>query len=247
MVFIVLTQFENDNFFSFLQFIFKLNFDFSDYTQIVSIIVSFLSLTLSSIKLFYSQRLGIFLDVDPSPKMLIYAALPIFLQLLFPIFSLILMASYLKEYVLLSIGIIMLANFAVLKSKCLKEKLYCHVVDLYGMNADKMKEGLKEFDEIFNTAILTSWISPCTVWSNNFEFKSYFLIVNSLTTLLGHAVGIASVFILTHFGVLLTDLAQSENPPVTHCFKGHNISAFRFLYFICFTFNSQGRERKTFE
>ena len=192
----------------------------------MSIIVSLLSLVLSSVKLFYSQRLGIFLDVDPSPKMLIYVALPIFMQLLFPLFSLILMASYFKEYVIVCIAIIMLTNLVVLKSKCLNKKLYCDIWKLYSTVDENMKKGKKETDEIFNTAILTSWISPCTVWSNNTKFKSYFLIANSLTTLLGHAVGIASVFLMTHFEILSMDLSKLENLPITHCFRNfENVSA----------------------
>jgi hypothetical protein len=190
----------------------------------VSIFVSFLALVLSSVKLFYSQRLGTFLDVDPSIKMIIFVAPLIAQQLLFPLFSLIMMAAYFKVFVIVAISIIMLANVAVLNSNCLKQKLYCKIGNLYSFNDQKIKNGKKESEEIFYTAILTSWLSPCTVWCHNFKFKSYFLIVNSLTTLLGHAAGIISVFILTYFGVLKMDLLQTENPPITHCFiPQHNL------------------------
>ncbi len=150
--------------------------------------------------------------------MIIFAALPITLQLLFPLFSLILMASYFKEFVIVCIAMIILANAAVLNSKCLKPKLYCDIRDLCCFNEKYLRKGQKESDEIFYTSIFTTWISPCTVWCHTVKFKSYFLIVNSLTTLLGHAVGIIFVFILTYLDVLKMDPLQNETPPITHCF-----------------------------
>ena len=129
------------------------------------------------------------------------------------------MASYMKEYAIVCIAIIMLANVAVLKSKCLRKNLFGNIGRLYDMNDENIKKGQKESEEIFSIAIFTSWVSPCTVWSNNFVFKSYFLIVNSLTTLLVHALGIVSVFLLTQYRILLTDLSQFENPPITHCYR----------------------------
>jgi hypothetical protein len=162
------------------------------------------------------------LELDPTIKMIIYVAPLIALQLLFPLFSLILMASYFKGIVIVCIAIIILANAAVLNFEWLKKKCFCDISLLYGHFDHKMQRGQKESAEILNTAIVTSWISPCTVWSNNFKFKSYFLIVSSITALLGHAVGILSVFILTRFGYLLVDLSLSENPPVTHCFRNQD-------------------------
>jgi hypothetical protein len=196
-----------------------LHFLFSDYIQIASIIISFLSLVLSSVKLFYSQRLGEYLDVDPSIKMIIFAALPITLQLLFPLFSLILMAAYSKVYVTVCTAMIILANAFMLNCKCLKPKLYFGIWNLYSGSEENKFKKQKESEDIFYTAIFTSWILPCTVWANSFRSMSYFLIVNSLTTLLGHAVGIIFVFILTYCEVLKMDPLETKNVPITHCFK----------------------------
>jgi hypothetical protein len=44
----------------------------SAITQCMSMPFSFLSLTLASVKLFYSQRLGRFPDVDPSPALVAF-------------------------------------------------------------------------------------------------------------------------------------------------------------------------------
>ncbi len=164
--------------------------------------------------------------------MIIYAAPLITLQLLFPLFALILMASYFKEFVIVCIAIITIVNAAVLKSKCLKKKLYC---DICKLQRDTFKKrSKKEPESIFYTSIFTSWISPCTVWANNFKFKSYFLIVNSLTVLLGHSLGIVSISILTYFEVLKLDLLQNENPPITHCFKNQDNVSLRYIHYLCF-------------
>ena len=188
----------------------------------MSILISFLSLVLSSVKLFYSQRLGIFLDVDPSPKMIIYAALPILIQLLFPLFSLILITSYLQEYVIFCIGIIMLANMIVLNLKCLKNKLYCGIQYLYDCKNENRKRWKKESDEIFNTAILTSWISPCTVWSNNNKFQSVFLIVNSIVTF---AVLFFNIYFVALLSYYRSNQSPVENPTIIQCYRNQeNIS-----------------------
>ncbi len=159
--------------------------------------------------------------------MIAFAAPLIALQLLFPMFSLILLASYFKEAVIVCIAIIILANLVVLKSKCLKQKLYCYIGVFYGLEDEEIKKGQKVSEEIFFTAILTSWISPSTLWSHNFKFKSYFLIVSSLTTLIAYAVGIIFVFFFTYYEVFKLDLLQTENPPITHCFKNEENDSLR--------------------
>jgi hypothetical protein len=196
---------------------------FSDKKQIVSIVFSFLSTVISSARLFYSQRLADYLEVNPSIKMVSYAALFIIPQILFPFLSLVLMVAYIKGFVIIFIALIVFTNAIVLKLKCLKRHLSPdYITDLY----NNKKQGDEDSEEIFLTAIFTSWIAPCTVWSNNNTFKSYFLITSSLICLLGHALGIVSVYLLTYFGCLLTDVSQSESPPFTHCFEFQDNTTF---------------------
>ena len=59
-------------------------------------IVSFISLTTNSAKLYFSQRLGKFLTVDASIRVTLYVLPAITLHLLMPLFYLIVMAAYLK-------------------------------------------------------------------------------------------------------------------------------------------------------
>jgi hypothetical protein len=186
----------------------------------MSIVVSFLSLVFASSKLFYSQRLGIFLEVDPPLKMTLYAAPLIAFQILFPSFSLVLMAAYFREYVIVSIGIIMLAHAIVIKSPCLK--LFKNIWDLYMVDYGylEMKKNMQLADqevfEMFLTSIFTAWIAPCTVWANNSQVTKYFLLISSFTTMICHGIGILSIYASVYF---FLDMSQFENPPVSHCFR----------------------------
>jgi ABC-type glycerol-3-phosphate transport system permease component len=83
---------------------------FSDVTQIRSIIVSFISLSLSSTKLYYLQRIRKFFDAEASIKMSLYILPAIMCQLLMPLFSLIVITGYLKAWVLLVIILIIVAD-----------------------------------------------------------------------------------------------------------------------------------------
>jgi len=106
---------------------------FSDVTQIRSIIVSFISLSLSSTKLYYLQRIRKFFDADASIKMSLYILPAIMCQLLMPLFSLIVIASYLKAWVLAIIILIIVtdafgmmpSNNKGIRCSCCKTKL-CH-------------------------------------------------------------------------------------------------------------------------
>ena len=89
---------------------------FSAPFQYVGIPISFLSLAYSSSKMFYSQRLGQFADVDPGLKN-VFTIFPIVVfQITGPLFSLVLMAAYLKPYIFVCILFIILVNFIALET-----------------------------------------------------------------------------------------------------------------------------------
>ena len=108
-----------------------------------------------------------------------------------PFFCLILLAAYIRDYILLFIAINMVTNLAVWKMPCFRKYLYFDLVHIYGK--DYLKQGKKESDLVFIIAFYTSWISPFTVWHNDRRFKSQFLIVSSLTTLLCNLTGTKTV------------------------------------------------------
>ena len=116
--------------------------------------ISYLSLTLSSAKLFFSNRLGIFKDVDPTFKMIVVVAPAIAIFLLAPILSLVLMSTYFNELVIVVIGVIVAANAVVLKLPCLDRFLFDDLLRHYGF--DQLKLGKDESDTVLMISILTS-------------------------------------------------------------------------------------------
>lgn len=172
--------------------------------------------------------------------MIAFAALPIMILIAGPLAAVVCMASYLQEKVIVCIILIIGLNACVLKSPCLAEKLYPEIQQLYesheldGVSEDDERQGKKESETMFYTAIFTSWISPCTVWANNFKCKSYFLLVSSFTSLLGHALVIAAIFVY----ISSTDFPLLDNPPITHCIERSNNVLVRFILDLSFLHQS---------
>ena len=191
---------------------------FSALTQCLGIPLSFLSLALASVKLFYSQRLGRFREVDPSPKMIAFLFTFFLLQITGPLFNLVLLASYFKGHVILFVAFVIVANFFVLNfifdtgnEKDL-EKLYEIQKNLI---SDRDGEQVRQDSKITLTiAVLTSWITTGTVWSNNFSYKSYFLLMSSITSTLAHMICLSCIYIYT----ALEEISSTSLAPITHCF-----------------------------
>jgi len=208
-------------------------FFFSDISQIVSIVISFLSITFASIKLFYSQRLGRYSDLDPTIRMILFVALPVMLLIVGPLASVVCMAAYFKEKVIVCIIIIIALIALVLKSPCSQEILYKKTYSENAYKSCELEQSPKDWNRrmkrdreaMLITAIFTSWISPCTMWFS----ESKFIFVSSLTNLFGHFVGIASILIF----ISTAALPLNDNPPITHCFKNENYisSMFICIYF----------------
>jgi hypothetical protein len=190
---------------------------FSALSQCFGIPTSFLSLALASVKIFYSQRLGRFPDVNPDPAMIVFAFPFVVLQILGLLLSLVILASYFKLMVLLQIGFIILANFIVLKYILFKGDPFAEVELFYDISYGIYVEErcTQESKSIFRTAILTSWISPCTVWANNLTRKSYFLLTSSTTTIFAHLI----CLLCTYVYILFDRFDVNSNPPILHCFK----------------------------
>jgi hypothetical protein len=199
-------------------------FSFSAYTQIISIAISFLSLALSSVKLFYSQRLGKYQEVDPSMKMTLFAVPFILVLIVGPLCNLVLMASYNYVLVILNIIFNMAFNGLVLKKFC-RDKLLKNVELLYGHRNPKYEETSKEKIELGKqqteamllTSVFTAWVSPCSVMSNNKVYTSWFLMISSITSIIMHIAGLCCISLFAKFG----DLSQISNPTILHCFTNN--------------------------
>ena len=155
--------------------------------------------------------------------MTLYVLPAIMLQLSMPLFCLIVMAAYLKGFVLLAIVAVVSANAAVLSVPCWKKRLTSGT-NIYGSFIWSREAFVtEEKNSILLTAVMTSWIAPNTVWSSSIQLKSYFLLATSFTTFVGYAVALAATY-----SVAKTFNASFEElPPVTHCFEAENVSSTR--------------------
>ncbi len=71
------------------------------------------------------------------------------------------------------------------------------------------KNATEEEDQVFLTAILTSWLTPCTVFESEGKSKTYTLLALSLTTFTVYSIGLAA----TYGYAALADLSRESFPP----------------------------------
>jgi cytohesin len=194
----------------------------------VSIPISFLSLAFSSIKLFFYQRLGHFSDSDPKFKLVIFVSPFVVALISGPLFCLVLIATYFHAFVLLTIFLTVAANFVVLTSLFRKRKTEEEIISLYKntnketIDASQEERGLLESNSIFFTSVLTSWISPCLVWTNNIVSKSFFLLASSITTNCCYTLSIVSIFIYIN----MEDNAEISKFTMLHCIQNETMLHF---------------------
>jgi hypothetical protein len=169
--------------------------------QCFSIPVSFLCLTLASVRLFYSQRLEQFTDVNPSFKQILFVFPLIMLQISGSVATLVLSAAYLREVVIALIVFHILVQFIVL--------------NFFLLEGRPILDGQAN---VFWIAVFTAWMSPCTVWSNNLITKSYFLLVSSSTSLITHCFNLIFICICISLDGLSSNLA-----PLFHCFNATQV------------------------
>ena len=142
-----------------------------------------------------------------------------------PLFSLVLISTYFHVYVLLAICVTVVANFAVLTLLFQKRKLVDEIISLYKnknketIDATQEERGLLESNSIFLTSILTSWVSPCSVWTNNIVSKSFFLLASSITTNCCYTLSIVSLFIFVN----LEDNLDLSKLTVLHCIRNESL------------------------
>jgi hypothetical protein len=138
----------------------------------------------------------------------------------------VLFTSYLGEFILLSILINMHIQYLVLDCIVTKKHSFEESEVLFKrsnhenhINVNDKEKSKLNSNKIFWTAVSTSWLSPCTVWSNNLTRKSFFLLVSSAASLLVHICTFICLWVLSAFGKLPASL-----PPIIHCFDSTNTS-----------------------
>ena len=171
----------------------------------ISIPIGFLSFSLASVRLFYSQRLGGFPDQDPNPKMTVFA-LPFVVTLTAaPFASLVLAATVFQANVLALVVAIVVVNFLVLYFLYIRKAARVKYLELYSGTTDPQFESQnlakahRDCLAIFYTAALTSWVAPCAVLANNFQVQTRFLLVSSIVSLTAHSISISAVTVWIQF------------------------------------------------
>ncbi len=144
-----------------------------------SLLCSLLALAIASAKLYFLQRLGKISDPDPNINMLL-CIMPINILFLSGLlYSLVFVATYIHGYILLTItSVIGLNGFILFQMYFQKNKR--EELRRFFYPTDE-QQGKKECGFVFFTAVLTSWISPCSIWANTFGQKTCFLLISSST------------------------------------------------------------------
>jgi ankyrin repeat protein len=201
-------------------------FYFSVSSQKWSLLCSLLALAIASAKLYFSQRLGGHSDPDPTLKM-VGCIMPIILFFLSGLlYSLVFVATYIQGYILLTItSVIGLNGFILFIKYFQKNKREELRRFFYPTDA---QQGKKESGFVFFTAVLTSWISSCSVWANTFGQETWFLFLSSSTSIAVYVIHIITIGISEKLGFLI----PTENPPITRCFnelQKYNSSKYRLF------------------
>jgi len=161
-------------------------FSFSAKSHIFGIPLSFLSIAFTTVKLFYSQRLGRFAEIKPSINMVLFVFPFAVFLIAGPVFTLIIFASYVKLGIILVI-VILTVLASLLVSKCLISRQRNFGKENAPISYEFKEIAAGQQKGILIITALTSWITPCIVWTNNFVAKSYFLVSSSATSILAHA------------------------------------------------------------
>ena len=131
-----------------------------------SVPTSYVSLTLGSIQLFYSQRLGIYSDITPPIFNKVVMVPFIMIQNLGILAAWVFFSLVFKGYVFILGALAILADYVVLETALFGWDMSEKVFD--GKVAEVSEENrVRDPARLFWTSVLTSWIAPCSVWMNS--------------------------------------------------------------------------------
>ncbi len=153
--------------------------------------------------------------------MIVFVAFPVMLLIAGPLATLVCMAAYFKEKVIVYIMLIIALNASVHKHwRSIPYSAYASHEFQYSTR-DREKAIKEDTEALLNTAIFTSWISP----SSQGYSRSKFQHLSSIINLIGYITGIATIIIF----ISLAELPLSDNPPITHCLKNENNISLKFI------------------
>ena len=150
------------------------------------------------------------------------------MQIVANLVTLTIAAAYFKSYSLFCGLITILLNLVALTAyfKWKKELRVSQSVYVKSKQdpvyVDSLKQARIESQNMFLTAVLTSWISPCTVWTNNFKKKSKFLLISSLCNFLSNVLCLVSLYVYLYSGP--QGSLTYDYLPMTFCFQNETIN-----------------------
>jgi hypothetical protein len=208
-----------------------------------------MSLTYSSVKLYYSQRLGRYSDIDPPIKNIFFVIPLILLQNLAFISVWVVITAYLEVYTLLCVLSVMFVVFIIIgctsNSVILREKAVCD-----GTPRDQVNSETKR---LFAITVFTSWVSPCIVLSNNrqsrhlnlkyvnskeiswfkmigYKINDFWLVLTSTSSIFALLICLFSTWLSIYLKQIDYSFSKSTDVPISHCFKS-NTTDFGFFYY----------------
>ena len=154
-----------------------------------------------------------------------------------PLFTAILVTSYLRGYVLFFIGLIIVGNFLFFRC-CYLEGTHLERLDVIyrrGRNHryffQDRERGKQDFLSICITSAATSWVSPSVPWTHTTDTKTHYRLGSTIISLYFHLLAISCIYLTTtHEDILLV-----KNPPLIHCFpQNHSFNASEYQEFELF-------------
>jgi len=174
-------------------------------------------------KLFFAQRLGKYADTDPPIKHLLFVSPFIMCQNIGLLATWIVLTAYIREYVIVCIFLLTGFVYLTLQGFVFRWTTKNMAIDAISNGVLQSKEANRRSQNIFVVAILTSWISPCSVWCNNIVYRAkkyswflanYFLLLSSISSVFSLTISLLSLYSVTN----LSSLIQNKtNVPVSHC------------------------------
>jgi ankyrin repeat protein len=195
---------------------------------VVSILLSFASLNLTSGKLFFSQRASIFVNSDPSLLSILFI-LPIIGVIQFGYVSAwIFLAAYMKEYVFCCVAAILIVYSFVIKGLVLHwrpKQLGLENVILADEFLQHVSKKTMDVSHLYHTAIFTVLVSPFTVWCEPTLPLTKIQRKRSLAKLF---LPVSNLFLITMLSLCICACATISNfqvdqkPPLSFCFPSEN-------------------------
>jgi hypothetical protein len=131
-------------------------------------------------------------------------------------------AAYFKGYSIICVLITILLNAIVLTAYFSFKKGVGISQSVYVKSkkdpvyVESLRQAQIESHNMFLTAVSTSWISPCTVWANNFNKRTKFLLISSVCSFFSNLMCLVSIYV--YLNIIPQESFNPQNVPITHCF-----------------------------